>query len=262
MPCGDKWKNKTMRRFPLGRQSAGVGRLYGNLVGTRSYDSSSNVNYQPGCPPIVQRGVSLNYVKMQSGYYVPDTITGAIPVWEPKGSCCESCAQGGECEGGCGDACTCGKEGPGYTRKRAPGSRRKSMVSNRGMGRRSASRPKPLVKRGVGSCAGGIDPSMGRNRVLSGGATNTRSAGLYYGFQRRRDPQRTAPYPVGQQPYFVGRPINALIEPYAGCPTRSVPYWYEGNPGGGIGRSLTHVPSQRLAGRLTRLPRRQLTLAR
>lgn len=29
-----------------------------------------------------------------------------------NGSCCESCANGGQCEGGCGGNCTCGKEGP------------------------------------------------------------------------------------------------------------------------------------------------------
>lgn len=31
--------------------------------------------------------------------------------WKKAGHCCEGCATGGECEGGCGAACTCGKEG-------------------------------------------------------------------------------------------------------------------------------------------------------
>ncbi len=34
------------------------------------------------------------------------------PWWKVQGHCCESCAHGGECEGGCGANCTCGKEGP------------------------------------------------------------------------------------------------------------------------------------------------------
>ncbi len=32
--------------------------------------------------------------------------------WAKAGHCCGSCAMGKECEGGCGDACDCGKEGP------------------------------------------------------------------------------------------------------------------------------------------------------
>lgn len=35
---------------------------------------------------------------------------GSAPWWKKAGHCCESCAHGGECEGGCGAACTCGKE--------------------------------------------------------------------------------------------------------------------------------------------------------
>lgn len=34
------------------------------------------------------------------------------PDWKTAGSCCESCHHGGTCEGGCGDNCNCGKEGP------------------------------------------------------------------------------------------------------------------------------------------------------
>lgn len=37
-------------------------------------------------------------------------------------SCCGSCAAGGQCEGGCGANCTCGKEGPGAARHPNPGS--------------------------------------------------------------------------------------------------------------------------------------------
>lgn len=33
------------------------------------------------------------------------------PWWKKAGHCCESCALGKACEGGCGDGCTCGKEG-------------------------------------------------------------------------------------------------------------------------------------------------------
>lgn len=33
------------------------------------------------------------------------------PAWKKAGACCKSCHEGGECQGGCGDNCTCGKEG-------------------------------------------------------------------------------------------------------------------------------------------------------
>lgn len=35
-----------------------------------------------------------------------------VSVGHAGAACCESCAQGGQCEGGCGANCTCGKEGP------------------------------------------------------------------------------------------------------------------------------------------------------
>ena len=34
-----------------------------------------------------------------------------VSVGHAGAACCESCAQGGHCEGGCGDNCNCGKEG-------------------------------------------------------------------------------------------------------------------------------------------------------
>jgi hypothetical protein len=34
------------------------------------------------------------------------------PEWKKAGACCQSCHEGNACEGGCGSACTCGKEGP------------------------------------------------------------------------------------------------------------------------------------------------------
>lgn len=43
------------------------------------------------------------------------------PWWKAAGHCCESCAKGGECEGGCGDSCTCGKEGRAANPGRHPG---------------------------------------------------------------------------------------------------------------------------------------------
>lgn len=34
------------------------------------------------------------------------------PEWKQAGACCQSCHEGKACEGGCGAACNCGKEGP------------------------------------------------------------------------------------------------------------------------------------------------------
>ncbi len=238
MPCGDKWKNKTMRRIPMG-----MGYLYGNQVGILQQDASGLVTYMPGCPPVVQEGLSLNYGAMQDGYYVPRTIRGAVPVppapshqdhdprrfpphdhhhpwWEKDGHCCESCAKGHPCEGGCGHACTCGKEGPGV------GSQPKRKLIKR-----------KYTREGMGACVTVGDPHRQPGRR---GAPGTRPSGLYYGFQRNNHasgrPNRRAPFPVGQQPYFLGKTINTYIEPFAGCPTRSAPYWVQGM--GGRGRTL------------------------
>lgn len=231
MPCGDKWKNKTMRRIPMG-----MGYLYGNQVGILQQDASGLVTYMPGCPPVVQEGLSLNYGAMQDGYYVPATIRGSVPLpappshqhrdarpfpphdhhhpwWEKDGHCCESCAKGHPCEGGCGHACTCGKEGPGVGRQ----------------AKRKLIKRKYTRGSGMGACVTVGDPHRQPGRR---GAPGSRPSGLYYGFQRNNHasgrPNRRAPFPVGQQPYFLGKTINTYIEPFAGCPTRAVPYWVQG----------------------------------
>lgn len=38
------------------------------------------------------------------------------PAWKQAGSCCASCFEGKPCQGGCGDKCTCGKEGKSKVR--------------------------------------------------------------------------------------------------------------------------------------------------
>lgn len=131
MPCGHKWKNKTMRRIPAGR-ARGIGHLQGQWTGERTWDTDRYARYQPGCQPIVAPGVRYSFDAGSRGLFGPQNICGAVPVdcdeciepppceptawrdnpadhhpeipppwWYKAGHCCEGAAYGHECGPGC-----------------------------------------------------------------------------------------------------------------------------------------------------------------
>lgn len=179
MPCGDKWKNKLMRRIPVG-----IGAWYGGYWrGLMVPPAGQHLTYRPGCPSISIPGVHYNYTAMQMGRFQPQTITGVIPLR------------------GIGGQVT------GY----------RTIV-------RDHQRPwwcdyYPSYDRMTHG------PAALR---VGGRASGTRDYGYYWGFQRHHNlwppRHRVGPYPVSQRPYYVGYPITAYIEPFAGCPTRQAPY--------------------------------------
>lgn len=277
MPCGDKWKNKTMRRMPMGR---GIGNLQGHCFGEHHWDSDRYAVYNPGCQPVVAPGVRWSWDAGSRGVYMPHSICGAVPApspgqpepppcepmawrdnpateqappwWHKAGHCCESCAyghpceggcpgqkkaccsscaQGGPCVGGCGDACTCGKEGRHATK---PKRKRKAKTRVRALKRAlrpGRGAPRNGIGGGMSGCGGGCDPSMGQNPGSTGCAPGTRPHGMYWGYQRhhRRWPatHRSAPYPIPQRPYPIGLDIAQINEPFQGCPTRAAYYYWD-----------------------------------
>lgn len=217
MPCSDKWRANTRRRISLTRRG-GIGNAFGQTRAFHPFSASPYQRYQPGCQPIQAPGVSLNYVRMQSGYYVPWTIRGAQPIAYTR---CPPCP--GPCgplhDPGIG-APPRGGATPGIdTVPPAPGID-----------------PGPVPPPGLGGpgAPGFCNPAMGMNWAQTGCAPGTRPDGLYWGFQNQscRYPrgQRREPYPVGQQPYWVGKSVPYYAEPFAGCPTRSAPYWVRSDP--------------------------------
>lgn len=246
MPCGDKWKNKTMRRMPL-TYRRGMGAPHGQWVG--EMEMPAFPSYRPGCPAVQHPGLQRSYLAMESGIYTPYSIRGALPVCPPEqpcgghsdcppavdhhqpwweGYCCESCATGHECE--CGGDCTgaCSSPGMGQSSAAPPPPR----------ARREPRRVHPVPFGGGPAC----NPYLGPNPGDIGCAPTTNPVGLYYGFRRGRNRrQRRVPYPIEQQPYWIGKSAPYYAEPFAGCPTRRMDYWIDaGCDGGGIGkRGLT-----------------------
>ena len=176
MPCGSKWKNKTMRRIPLTLRG-GIGgsqqrRTFGLPVRTFQLNTDRYVHFQPGAQPIVSPHLAYSHIASLRGRYTPYTLEGAVPA---------GCRPGG-------------------------------------------------IAGGWGGCAGGSDPRWGGgNMQLQGASPSSYPIGMAWGFQshRKRWPpqQRRAPFPILQQPYWVGKSPNYYSEPFAGTPTRSAPYY-------------------------------------
>jgi len=180
MPCGPKWKNKTMRRFPLTLRG-GIGSSHPRAYGLRSrafqLETDRYVHFQPGAQPIVSPHLAYSHIASLRGRYTPYTLEGAIPA---------RCA-------GCPN---CMPDGIG----------------------------------GGGGCAGGSDPRWGGgNMQLQGASPSSYPVGMAWNYQhhhKRWPPQqRRAPYPILQQPYWVGKSPNYYSEPFAGTPTRAAPYY-------------------------------------
>lgn len=238
MPCSEKWLQNTQRRIPMRRRGRGIGKHpLGIWRGRRPQPVRENVRYRPGAPPVVYPGLQYSWLAMQNGRYVPATILGARPIRRRKGPPNRPCrdkhtpwwdtmAENWEC-----DSVHRGHLVPAGIGQRESSSARRRRKRRRG-------------EHGVGVVVG-CDPRKGRNPYLTGCATSTRpQAGLFWGFQNRGAPGRPgthhhrqgrrSPYPVLQQPYWVGKSAPYFQEPFAGTPTRSVPYVVEpGYPGHG-----------------------------
>jgi hypothetical protein len=236
-----------MKRVPYSAIQGGIGLLRGgHWRGSAEVDTRPYVVYQPGCQPITIPGVSYNYSRGQCGrFYQPGTIRRSYPAREHHESpchaqqaCCHPCQRGLPCE--CGGSCRGG--GVGKSRGGAVPARQSERFKQYAA-RFAAQRG---IGGGLGGCGGGCNPELGPNWALGGCAPGSRPYGLNWGYQRHHTrwpvERRVVPFPVAQQPYYVGYAVPTYNEPFAGCATRQAPYWVEDPCRPGIGYAKgTHL---------------------